>query len=110
MADIKKFTGYIAPDGSTHDTIKKATDYTRELKIKEALALFKGTLNEDSCWVGSDGQGPVVCADDLPAFLYANKDAIIAAFNPEVLLRAPRKKREAKSGSATMTAEPLTEA
>lgn len=97
MADIKRFTGFIAPDGSTHDTIKKATEYTRELKIKEALADFALVLPEVNVGVAKDGAGNhAVYVSDLPAFLLAHKDDIQAAFNQDVLLRAPRKKRAAK--------------
>ena len=93
-ADIKRFTGFIAPDGSTHDTLKKATDHTRELKIKEALQQFANIEAAVDTGVSHDDRdNTVVFADDMPSFLFAHQEAILAAFNQEVLLR---KKREPK--------------
>lgn len=97
MADIKRFTGFIAPDGSTHETLKKATDYTRELKVKEALKDFANIKSEDTpeFQTGVDAEGDqFVYVQDLPLFLYTYKEKILAAFNQDVLMR---KKREPKA-------------
>ena len=97
MADIKRFTGFIAPDGTTHDNLKKATEYTQRLKIKEALAEFSKVIPEVNPGVTETDSGYVgVLAGDIPVFLLAHKDDILAAFNQEVLMRAPRKVREKK--------------
>lgn len=95
VADIRRFTGFIAPDGTTHDSIKKATDYTRDLKIKAALADFALVIpgaNEGVTTDDEDGRGnPVIYVEDLPAFLLAHKADILAAFAQDVLMRAPRR-------------------
>lgn len=100
-ADIRKFTGFIAPDGTTHDTLKKASDYTKELKVKAALAAFANVMPYSNIGVitdGEDGNGSaVVYASNLPEFLLAHRAEILAAFNQEVTLRVPRKIKEVKS-------------
>jgi hypothetical protein len=96
MADIKKFTGYIAPDGSTHDTVKKATDHTRALKIKAALkaAFNDETIDIDQIGVSEcDRGGAVILPGELADWLLANQTKIEACFNQDVLMR---KKRESK--------------
>lgn len=99
MADIKKFTGYIATDGSTHETLAKAQKYADELKIKEALktAFPEGCLKDDKNAHDVDG-GRYLALDDssIPDWLFANRDAITAAFNQKARTRAPRKPKAAK--------------
>lgn len=96
-ADIKKFTGFIAPDGSTHDTIKKATEYTKNLKVKEALAATLGESITPATHGSSVSQDDrdmfVVYPRNMPDFLLENREMILAAFNQDVTLRAPRKKK-----------------
>ncbi len=94
MADIKRFTGFIAPDGTTHSSLTAATNYTRELKIKEALAEFASIKSEDTpeFQTGIDAAGDqIIRVEDLPLFLRVYKDKILAAFNQDVQMRAPRK-------------------
>lgn len=109
VADIKRFTGFIAPDGSTHDSIKKATDYTRELKIKAALADFALVTSHNPGVSETDAVGGnAVYVEDLPAFLLAHRADILAAFNQDVLMRAPRQSRAVgKADKAIETAEPV---
>lgn len=94
IADIRKFTGFITPDGSTHDTLKKATDHTKELKIKAALADFALVTQETNPGVTENALGSsIIFVSNLPAFLLAHREDILAAFNQDVTLRAPRTKK-----------------
>lgn len=101
MADIEKFTGYKAIDGSTHKTAKAAILHTREVKIKTALAsTFKLPIaNATGVTELATGER-VVFGQDVPDFLYANRDAISAAFKQDVSLRAPRTKKAKPAGVA----------
>lgn len=104
-ADIKRFTGFIAPDGSTHDSIKKATDYTRELKIKEALAEFLKVTPETNPGVNKDPHGELaIYVHTLPDFLFHHKADILAAFNQDVLMRAPRQVKKRVPNAETQAA------
>lgn len=84
MSDVKAFTGFIAVDGTTHSSMKAAVDHSRTVKIKNALqASFGGQSvvtdeNPDTPWLALD------------AFIYDNRDVIIAALNQEVLTRKKR--------------------
>jgi hypothetical protein len=103
MSDIKKFTGFIAPDGTTHTTMQKATAYTLDLKIKLALEDFKLVTNATSAGVSEDDAGSAaIYPEDLPLFLFAHKADIMAAFKPEV---TTRKKRVAKVPGAVKVAK-----
>lgn len=96
MTDIKRFTGFIAPDGTTHTTEKAAIAYTKDLKVKAALATAFGT----GCLAGGveDDRGSnVLYDDDVAAFLFDNRTAILAAFNTEVLMRKPRAANKVKA-------------
>jgi hypothetical protein len=89
-ADIKKFVGYTAIDGSAHDTLKSATDYTRDYKIKEALKSFSAfDSSKAGVTVDSDGDSAVF-VEELPEFLFAHREAIMAAFKQDVNMRKPR--------------------
>lgn len=90
MADIRRFTGFIAPDGTTHDTIKKATEYTRDLKVKEALSEFAAAPIGNGV-SETDRGGAVIYVGDIPEFLLFYKDKIKTAYNQDVVMRAPRK-------------------
>ena len=107
MSDIKKFTGFIAPDGSTHNTMQKATAYTLDLKIKQALADFAVINTEANVGVTEDNGTFIVCAEDMPAFLFAHKADILAAFKPEVTTRKKRvtKPKVAKAVKAEVAVE-----
>lgn len=105
IADIRKFTGFIAPDGTTHDTLKKATEYTRYLKVKLALADFALVSQETNVGVSQTDEGSaVVFTTDLPAFLLAHREDILAAFNQDVSLRAPKKPKVKAPAAATAAA------
>lgn len=80
MSDVKRFTGFIAVDNSTHKTEKEAVEHSRAVKTKAALKEKFGTYNV----VG----GEKGCA--LDDFLYENRTAILAALNQEVLTRKKR--------------------
>ena len=100
MTDIKKFTGFIAPDGTTHTTEKAAVAYTKDLKVKAALAAAFA--------VGYVGMPDATQDDDtlradLAAFLFDNRTAILAAFNTEVLMRKPRAANKVKAVPAPFT-------
>lgn len=93
MADIKKFTGFIAPDGSTHKTASDAIAYTRDLKIKEALNIAAQSMhlrNRD------DRDHACLYPDDIAEFLIENMDAIQKAFSQSVVLRDRAKPKKAK--------------
>lgn len=103
MSDIKKFTGFIAPDGTTHTTMQKATAYTLDLKIKQGLEDFKLANPETSAGVSESDSGAIVIfVEDLPTFLFAHRADIMAAFKPEV---TTRKKRVAKAPGAAKVAK-----
>lgn len=96
MSDIRRFTGFLAPDGSTHDTEKKAIEYTRLLKIRAALAeRFKGFE------VGEDGSADIKAAAD---FIFEQRAAILACLNPEVLTRKKRTPRVPKETKPVVAA------
>lgn len=101
MSDIKKFTGFIAIDGSTHSTLKSAQDHTRDFKIRKALEEKFAGLS-----ITSEGADTGVSVAD---FIIANMDAIKAALNPEVLLRKKRTPK-AKPTKAEAPSEPVKEA
>lgn len=97
MADIKKFSGYTAIDGKPFDTLKGATDYSREIKVKLALetSFSEGSFHACDTGVCEDERGgTVIYPEAMPAWLYANRVAIMAAFKQDVLMRAPRKPRD----------------
>lgn len=114
MADIKKFTGFIAPDGSLHDTAAKASAYTKELKAKEALKeLFAGMEFPEERFpeIYQDDRGnEVIAFPDLRPMLerivFENRAAIVKAFEQNVKLRdrKPNKKK------AAVTIETIAEA
>ena len=98
MSDIRRFTGFLAPDGSTHDTEKKAIEYTRQFKIRAALdERFKGFE------VGEDGSADIKAAAD---FIFEQRAAILACLNPEVLTRKKRTPRVPKDAKPVVAAAP----
>jgi hypothetical protein len=108
MADIRKFTGFVAIDGTTHTTIKAAIEHTRAFKIKEALKAFEPLLacskkSEESGVDEDDGGNLAIYPSGLPAFLFNNREAIMAAFNQEAVIRAPRKTRSPKENAGSTT-------
>lgn len=99
-ADVRRFTGYIAADGSHHATLKAAAAVSLEVKTRAALQeVFgkKSTIPDPSLLEIPEGWvEPVISVADLPSFLYDNRTAILAALNQEVSLRKPRKPRTSK--------------
>lgn len=95
MSDVKRFTGFIAVDGSTHNTLKHATDHSREVKVKKALAeAFAAQVVTPA-----DVPEHELRADEiitLDAYIYENRDVILAALNQEVTTRKPRTSKAKK--------------
>ncbi|QFZ84540.1 hypothetical protein GFK26_18090 [Variovorax paradoxus] len=86
MSDIKKFTGFLSSDGKTHNTQKAAVTHELELKTKKALADSFGDK-----WVyNGEDRLEDQSGTPLDAFLYENRDAVLAALSQEVLLRKKR--------------------
>lgn len=99
MSDVKKFTGFIAIDGSTHTSMKSATDHSRQVKIQRALAeKFVGlSVSESVTSSNSEDDGVT-----MPDFIYANRDAILACLNQDVLTRKKRAPNKAKAKAETV--------
>lgn len=88
MSDVKRFTGFIAIDGSTHTSMKAATEHSREVKITRALKeKFGNLVVAEGITLSAPDEGPGVSLDD---FIYANRESILAALNQEVLTRKKR--------------------
>lgn len=88
MSDVKRFTGFIAIDGSTHTSAKAAIEHSRTVKIQNALKEKFGAydvLESNRAFHEQEGQ-EVSLAD----FIYANRESILAALNQEVLTRKKR--------------------
>jgi hypothetical protein len=103
MSDVKRFTGFIAIDGSTHTSQKSAVDHSRVVKVASALdALAEAVLAFDVTssdvqkhGIASSDVGNVIHAEDLPFFLAAHREQIMAAFTQDVLTRKKRAKKTA---------------
>lgn len=112
MADIKRFTGFIAIDGSTHDSLGKATSHTKDVKIKTALEEFaKGVAADPVHFTKDDRDNDVLYPENLPDFLAAYRVQIMAAYNQTVVMREPRPKKATvpavKNASVKVTKTPL---
>lgn len=78
MADVKKISGFQAPDGTIHNTLTAAVAHAKQVKMRAAVMdLLEGTSNPP--W-----DDPLPLGD----WLLANRAAVLAALNPEVRLRA----------------------
>lgn len=101
MADIKRFTGFIAPDGSTHTSMKKATEHTTAIKVLEALKKDFGEISShthgENVRDGLNDGTPGVSCEDMPMFLLDNREKIEACFAASATLRAPRQKKKVKT-------------
>lgn len=113
MADFKRFTGFIAPDGTTHETLAKVKQHVLKLKIEEAAEkfaklAFENALNSlaNEHRVGFSDMNPgagdyipgIADAEDLTAFLIEHQAAIQAIYAQSVRERAvPKKKAVAPS-------------
>lgn len=95
-AGIRKFTGFIAADGTTHDTMKKAVQHANDQKVKEALNAFNIKADE-----GQDVS--VVRMDQIGEYLFNNRVAILAALNAKATIRKTRTPK-AKGTVAVATA------
>ena len=99
MSDVKRFTGFIAVDGSTHNTLKQATDHSREVKVKRALAeAFAAQVVTPADVPEHELRTDQIIT--LDAYIYANRDAILAALNQEVTTRKPRTPKAKKPAAA----------
>jgi hypothetical protein len=106
-ADIKRFVGYTTPDGITFATLKDANQHVIDEKTKAALQQAFGSVTPASDKSGQitadDRDNFVLHVDEIPAFLFAHREQILAAFKQEVRMRAkpagatPRKPRADKS-------------
>lgn len=109
MSDVKKFTGFIAIDGSTHTTLKPATEHSRQVKIQRALAeKFTGPVVLD----GAPGSPSYEDQAELsmPDFIYANRAVIQACLNQDVQTRKKRAPNKPKTAPAGETAEAVAAA
>jgi hypothetical protein len=103
MADVKKFTGFIAIDGSTHSSFKSASDHSRLVKIQSALSeKFSGLEVTDTTVPDELPDGDPV---SMPDFIFANRDAILAALTQEVLTRKKRTPKTPKAADSAAPAE-----
>lgn len=82
MSDVKRFTGFIAVDNTTHKSEKEAVEHSRAVKTKTALEKLAGDLQVRS----HSGDLEQL----LSPYLYENRVAILAALNQEVLTRKKR--------------------
>lgn len=96
-AGIRKFTGFIAADGTTHDTMKKAVQHANDQRVKEALRAFNVSAQE-----GTDV--PVVRMDQMGDWLFNNRDAIQAALNAKAAVRKTRTPKAKKAVATATTA------
>lgn len=91
MSDVKKFTGFIAVDGSTHTSMKSATEHSRVVKVKAALAAsFGDQLVSPADVPDHQLEDSPELVQTLDQFIYSNREAILAALNQEVTTRKPR--------------------
>lgn len=108
VADVRRFTGYVAADGSHHATLKAAAAVSLEVKTRAALdAVFADVTQFTDAEVYrpyEDDDTCVIAVKDMPKFIYANRVAILAALNQEVSLRKPRKPRADKGTKAAKPA------
>jgi hypothetical protein len=103
MADVKKFNGYTAIDGTAHSSLKAALAHTTDVKVRAALTGMFASLAPDDAEevvriisIGGVSKSVVV---DIPRFLMENREAIQEAYAHKALLRTPR-----GSGKAEATA------
>lgn len=85
MADFKRFTGFIAPDGTTHETLAKVKQHVLKLKVTEAADKFAQAAFDENFGITTPGQ--------LREFLLTHQDAIKAIFAQSVRERAASKKK-----------------
>lgn len=95
MAEVKKFSGYTAIDGSAHNTKKEAIEYSRDIKIKAALdAIVTGFVaknpDESGGYFVPELGVAALLESNLATWLTENRVTLLAAFNQDVKMRAPR--------------------
>jgi len=107
MSDVKRFTGFIAIDGSTHATEKAAVTHTRDVKTAAALEKLRALVVEGAPGATSFEGIAYIESEGMPIFLAANREAILAAFNQEVLTRKKRipKVKAASSPTVVITSD-----
>lgn len=106
-AIIKKATVYNAPDGSSHATAKAAEQYVIDQTVKQALGQFVAgvSINDEGVVVDGDRLAEeatlvIEVRTGLEGFLFANREAILAALTPNVEIRQRKPRAQnAKKGS-----------
>ena len=98
MSDVKRFTGFIAIDGSTHNTLKQATEHSREVKVKKALAESFGNQLVTPSDV-PEHELSEAHVQTLDAYIFANSAAILSALNQQVTTRKPRTPKAKKAAN-----------
>jgi hypothetical protein len=107
-ADIEKFSGFRAKDGTTHATLKAATEHMQNVKVREALNAL-ALIDEDLPGVTLDDRGnPVVTEATLGEFLFVNRAAIMACYKQEVRIRSQPATRKPRSDKGTKKVAPAT--
>ena len=101
MSDVKRFTGFIAIDGSTHNTLKQATEHSRE--VKKALAESFGNQLVTPSDV-PEHELSEAHVQTLDAYIFANSAAILSALNQQVTTRKPRTPKVKKAANDDTTA------
>ena len=79
MSDVKRFTGFIAIDGSTHATEKAAVTHTRDVKTAAALEKLRALVVEGAPGATSFEGIAYIESEGMPIFLAANREAILEA-------------------------------
>lgn len=101
MSDVKRFTGFIAIDGSTHTNLKQATDHSREVKVKKALKDAFGTqLVVPADMPTHELENNPELVVNLDEYIFNNRAAILSALNQQVTTRKPRTPKAKKPADA----------
>lgn len=107
MSDVKKFTGFIAIDGSTHTSLKSATDRSREFKVQAALKeKFGDQLVSPAHIAEHELEDKPELVQSLNDFIFANREAIMEALNQQVTTRKPRTPKVKAATQAANDSQP----
>lgn len=100
-AEVKRFSGFIAIDGSTHNSKKAAIEHSTEIKIAAAvLEVAEGVFVARQNAISD--VGPLLqfgTAEELAEVLLEARAPLLKAFDQQVRLRSPgggRPKKTAK--------------
>lgn len=90
---ISKVTSYQAPDGTTFATADLAVMHAKKVAVTKALRDL--VTGPNVVPHNDDFRADALTTDELPEWLYDNKDAILAAFKADagVRQRKPRAKK-----------------